>query len=497
MVIDVHLGVAAGLFTRGSRTRRINKKNNNNNNKNNSKRNALTRTKILSAVSSIVKPAVKQALIKTGGGLGGMVGGQFGMPGAGKHVGSMLGARLSKIVGSGDYTINSTPAYNSLIKGARDFPGTFGTGGIRLQFREYIGDVTAINNPSGFNVTSYTLNPGLFQSFPYLSQLALNYEQYTFHGLAYEYVSTTSPYSTVPNMGSVVIAHESNPDRKPYVSKFEMENSENAISTRIDNCMMYGVECADARAKGFLVRGSTLSIGTLSPYDFGNLYVATVGVQNSGALGELWVTYDVELSRPRLSSYITSIMKYSAIAFPVGNPVFGSIGVVTNATAKLVGTTVGSSPYSGNAFKKQDCISFPQATDGDTIVVTLIYTSTDSPTVTKPSLTVNTSYEPSIANGPKFNIVGGGFAAVNMTGIMKLKNETTDGVYTVGANPTATVVLELLVAGTGVPALYASSCFTAGTDDSSPFATVVNAVLPTTGRTLDVFVTSTGSQVIL
>lgn len=297
-------------------------------------------------VQNVAKAAITAAMTKA-----------TGNPQLGASASNALVTRLARLVGSGDYVVSPTPVYNSIFPKSKDFTTpTFGNGAVRLRFREYVGDVLAGVYASGasqspFTVTSYAIQPGFTNAFPYLSQIASNYEQYMFHGLTYEFVSTCSPYSTTTGgaLGSVVLCHESNPARPPYASKFEMENSENAISSRIDQSSVYGVECADFRTKGLLVRSAALSGfsstqgAALAPFDFGNMYIAVASPSSaSGAnLGELWVTYDVELSHPRISSYLPGSFHSTSVADIAAVKPLGT-ATVTFAYGKLVNATITS-----------------------------------------------------------------------------------------------------------------------------------------------------------
>jgi len=223
----------------------------------------------------------------------------------GTRAGQALAARLTRIIGSGDYeTSPNTPVINSLFKGSRDLTGvTFGNAAIRLQFREYIGDVMSGSTANTFSSVTYPINPGSRSSFPYLGQLAANYEQYHFHGLVYEIVSTATPFnSTSSSLGTTIVTHMSNPDKASYSSKFEMENSENAVSARVDRNIIYGVECENFRTNGLAVRSGAISGGSLLMYDHGALVVGTATPLINAIVGELWVTYDVTLSHPRISN---------------------------------------------------------------------------------------------------------------------------------------------------------------------------------------------------
>lgn len=73
------------------------------------------------------------------------------------------------------------------------------TGSICISNREYVGDIFAPSASGTFSVTPFPLNPGLEQSFPWLSQLAANYEEYEFIQLVFEFKSV------FPNTASTTV----------------------------------------------------------------------------------------------------------------------------------------------------------------------------------------------------------------------------------------------------------------------------------------------------
>jgi hypothetical protein len=260
------------------------------------------KSKVGKEIAAIARPLVKKALMSGGAGMGGYVGGSKG-----RQVGSYIGSKLSKLVGSGDYEVSEPTSTNSLFpkSGMKQTTAlaSFGNNkdGVRMKHREFIGDLKA-GVQNSFSVTPFPLNPGLVQVFPFLAAIANNFEEYQFHGLVFEFVTNTSPYSTVSNMGSIVMAAQYDAYNTPYVSKLQMENSDYAVSSIPHRNMMYGFECANHVQPYYYVRSGTVS-QPINLTDIGTFYV---GVQNTTAfaegsvLGELWITYDVELLRPRL-----------------------------------------------------------------------------------------------------------------------------------------------------------------------------------------------------
>jgi hypothetical protein len=227
------------------------------------------------------------------------LGSMFGFPML-KGVGRWLGSGIGTVLGSGDYSIvGPHPGYNVLFNSNQvpKFSSTRQTN--IVSHREYLGDIFGT---AGFNNTSYPLNPGVATTFPWLSSIAQNYQQYKFHGVMFEFKSLITDFVTSGAPGVVVMATNYNSDVPIYTTKQEMENSEYAVSVKPTCDLMHGVECATNQtvlSELYIRSGSVPAGQDLRLYDLGNFQFATQAnpVQD---LGELWVTYIVEFFKPTL-----------------------------------------------------------------------------------------------------------------------------------------------------------------------------------------------------
>lgn len=300
-------------------------------------------------IKNALKPIVKEALSQGGAAIGGLM-----APG-GAIFGKELGRRLSKIIGSGDYETNTS--VNELIHppgGAAS--ATFGVDGqtIHLKRREFLGDISAPAVPGTFTNVVYPINAGLRRTFPFLSQIADNYEEYCFNGLVFEFISSASPFINNSSLGTIIASMQYNSSSPAFTDKYTMENSSAAISTRLDKNLMYGVECAKGAnpQNCYYVRsgGSPLPVTTT---DLGNFEIALAPsstVPANAVIGELWVTYDVMLKRPCLNPDRFGLTHYLRTGISASAP-FG--------TATVSSTIVGTSEFrlsSNTAFSFQNCI---------------------------------------------------------------------------------------------------------------------------------------------
>lgn len=211
--------------------------------------------------------------------------------------------------GDSGFVTNSPPMFSTKGQNGSD---------VILAHREYIGDLSSSIN---FEATTYPINPGNPTMFPWLSQFASLYEEYEFLGLIFEFktMSATAVGTTSSAMGNIIMATDYDCEDAEYTTKRQMEAQEYACSTVPFESFVHPVECSRKRnvlPELFTVPGITDS--SQAPGDprmsvMGNFTIATQGQQANGtAVGELWVSYHVRLSRPILDSSAPASSAYSA-----------------------------------------------------------------------------------------------------------------------------------------------------------------------------------------
>lgn len=253
----------------------------------------------------------------------------------GKFLGEKAGTLLSSIFGMGDYTINN----NSLLNANNPPVLMNSTSGTIIRHREYVGDVLSSN---AFTINTYPINVGVSTTFPWCAGPAQSFEQYRLRGCIFEYKSLSGRAlnSTNSALGTVIMATEYDSTKPSFTDKRSMENYTYSTSCDPGVDAMHPVECAnDVTPLGTMyVRNSGQIVDTdLRFSDIGKFQIATVGMQASGFIcGELWVTYEVELLKPRLPPTISSN--------PVMHWTFDSTLFVSSAgaptSANLFGGTV-------------------------------------------------------------------------------------------------------------------------------------------------------------
>jgi hypothetical protein len=191
---------------------------------------------------------------------------------------------------------------------------TDGEGSIIVRHREYCGDLVIPSGGGFMNLLQFPINPGM-ATFPWLSQVSTGYTEYKLLGAVVEFKSTTSVYASTNTLGVVIIATQYDSTQPPFTSKVAMENYEFATSTRTTESMLHPIECdpkQTAIASEFYIRyGSLLPMNAdIRMYDWGRVEIAAAGAPNVNA-GEIWISYEFELLKPRLGGVVSPYAYYS------------------------------------------------------------------------------------------------------------------------------------------------------------------------------------------
>lgn len=206
------------------------------------------------------------------------------------------------------------------------------TGAIVVRHREFISDIYGPSSTIPFYNQSFPLNPGLQNIFPWLSQIAQNYEEYEFIQLIFTFRSTVSDIATTNGqIGNVIMATNYNANAQPFSDKNQMMDYAHAHSCKLTEHMEHGVECDPSKNAGsagkYIRLGPIPSGQDLKTYDQGIFQIALANVNsnyNNLNLGELYVEYTVKLSKPRLSSSRGSDIEFDVITAPAGTTIAAS-----------------------------------------------------------------------------------------------------------------------------------------------------------------------------
>ena len=252
-----------------------------------------------------------------------------GKPGGiGSQLGSAIGnwaeGGLRSLFGSGDYEEEYASGNgfkvsdNSIVEpqSAANVPllntsDVSQDGMMRVKHREYFGDFstgTDVAPPYFGNFRREDLTPQNSSLFPWLSTIAGNFEQWIPHGIVFEFVSTcgNAVSSTNAALGSVSIATQYNVYTSGFRDKTTMLNHYFGVSGKTADNVMHAIECNPEEVQMAIFNTYDNNIpptinGDARMYILGQTTFLGVGSQSVYTAGELWVTYDITLMKPRVN----------------------------------------------------------------------------------------------------------------------------------------------------------------------------------------------------
>jgi len=260
---------------------------------------------------------------------------------AGSAAGMLLAQGIKSLTGFGDYTVRKnsfSPGAPPLIRNHKNYP----SGAVLMSHHEYLGDLISSSTANTFKLQNFTVNPGLSSTFPFLSQIAQNFQEYRVIGMLFEYrsMSADALNSTNTALGSVIMASNYDASKANYASKAEMEQSQFHQSFKPSESCVHLVECHPASAvlsELYIRTGAVGSNQDIRFSDLLNFQIASTGCQGTNVnLGEIHVSYEVLLLKPIL---------YQSLGQDIGYAKFNSNTGVTNAVPFGTGNSV---PSSGN-----------------------------------------------------------------------------------------------------------------------------------------------------
>jgi len=230
-----------------------------------------------------------------------------------------------------------------------------------ISHREFIGDIAG---SIAFEGNAFALNPGNSLVFPWLSSIALNYESYVFKDLHFHYETSVSTTTA----GTVMLAVDYDAsDNAPLTKQHLMAYAQAQRSAPWQECA-FNCRSGDLTkfAKERYVRDSSPPAGDIKTFDVGNLFLATQGNVSDAIIGELYVSYTVELRTPQVH---TATIKALSITQGTadntllgGNPTFSinpwnASYEDSTQTLSLTGMTVGAT-YSMGIYGAGSTLTF-------------------------------------------------------------------------------------------------------------------------------------------
>lgn len=252
-------------------------------------------------VARVAAPVIGNAIAP---GIGGAVGsaaanaflgeGAYELPGASDLILDEPQIKYNNLINSGSIQTKA----NAVIESAGDE-----TGDLIFTHHEYIHDITS-RSMDFHTIERFEINPGVFTSFPLLSQFAQHFEEYDFIQCIFEFKSLVTDGNATA-AGSVMLCPNYNASNPNLPDKRSIENASGSVSGKVTSSLFCGIECAnDKTAYGGIKYVRTVDVDSAGRrmYDLGFLQIAAQGVPANLAIGELWCRYKVRLSKMKVGA---------------------------------------------------------------------------------------------------------------------------------------------------------------------------------------------------
>lgn len=172
---------------------------------------------------------------------------------------------------------------------------------------EYVGDVISGalsgggGTPTAFTLQTKQLQGGLSDTLPWASTIINNFVKWKPHKVTMAFVSTSANAlnSTNTALGIVAMRHQVDPTFPVDTSLSEMENSGHTVRKNPSQSFVLPIMNIDSWRT---VRPGAQPANTdLRFYDAGYVEIVTQGMQAANInLGQLWITYEIEVKDPIL-----------------------------------------------------------------------------------------------------------------------------------------------------------------------------------------------------
>jgi len=202
-------------------------------------------------------------------------------------------------------------------------------GSIRVRNREYIRDV---NGSVAFSNILWAVNPGLFDTFPWLSTLASRFESYKFHSLAFEF----EPDRGSNVAGTVMLGMDYDPSDIAASTKQQLMSYGGSMRTVVWDKVKF---VADRKAMAklgperYVRMHYSAPADALKTSDVGSFQMGVMGMVDASIVGELYVSYDIELITPQYDlaeEYLASSFRHASNGtVALGDPFGTTAGTVT------------------------------------------------------------------------------------------------------------------------------------------------------------------------
>jgi len=215
--------------------------------------------------------------------------------------------------------------------------------------------LAVVAGSDAFTIFSGEINPGIYGSFPWLSNEALTYEMYSWRFLGYEYEPSCSTTST----GVVMLAVEFDPTDPLPENENGFMNLCDAVQGPVWSECKYVCNPMNLsrQYKNKYVRFGTVPSSDIHSYDCGKFMYATIGQANTTVIGRIFSRYSCEFYIPNLPSlaergtYVFDLFNNSQVTAtnPLGQDIYplvhnGNLAVLNQGGGALKFSVLGIVP---------------------------------------------------------------------------------------------------------------------------------------------------------
>lgn len=217
---------------------------------------------------------------------------------------------------------------------------------LTLSHKEFVRDIYA---PQDATNQIFSINPGIKTSFPWLANIANNFETYRFTKLWFEYI----PNVGTSTDGAITIAPDYDAaDNNSDASKSTLFSFEDTLRSPLwATARMVCSPKNLQKQKNYFIRNSSLRTNLdIKMYDPLSLIVLVTGAKDV-TVGELWVHYTIVLETPQIETVdpdefniVDNLMTHTTVNTPFSNvnksSILGSLADQLKATLED-GDTIG------------------------------------------------------------------------------------------------------------------------------------------------------------
>jgi hypothetical protein len=209
-------------------------------------------------------------------------------------------------------------------------------GNILVKHREFL---ERVDNTSAFTVRTYPLNPGLPESFPWLHNIAKNYETYRFRRCDLHYVNSRTGTVT----GEVILGVDYDASDPAPASEASLQTYEGTVTSVISEPSIMKASPQRLHKLGpsrFIRLGDLADNQDVKLYDAGFFILATVDGDDAHG-GRIFIDYEIELMTAQSGTYNDVTAKVQVVGVSAAAPLGTSLTKTGSLPVEwLSGTTL-------------------------------------------------------------------------------------------------------------------------------------------------------------